>query len=92
MLIVSFLFLAVGVGVLFGYCNGSTGFNVGYPVSASNVKIDITTAGVPALLGSALTLLGVGLLTVTFLAALVGEFQRRDARVMEDKAVARPWH
>ncbi len=54
-LIGSVLFLAVGLGLIFGFCNGTTGFSFGYPFSATSLHIDITTTGVPALAGMALT-------------------------------------
>jgi hypothetical protein len=77
-LIAAVVFLAVGLWVLFNYCHGTTGFNVGIPVSATSVHIDLTTTGVPALVGVPLAGLGALLLVIAFLGALVGQFRRRE--------------
>jgi uncharacterized membrane protein len=77
-LIVAVVLLAGGVGLIFGFCNGTTGFNFGSPISGSSLHIDITTTGVPALAGMALTGLGAFLLVVATVIALVGVFQRDD--------------
>jgi hypothetical protein len=70
-LIVSVVFLAVGVGLIFGFCNGTTGFSFAYPLSGASLHIDITTTGVPALLGVALTVIGAMLLAIAWLLAFV---------------------
>ena len=64
--------LAAGVGVIFGYCNGTTGLQFGYPLSASSIHIDITTtgAGVPIAVG--LVAIGAFLLIVATIIALDG--------------------
>ena len=68
--------LAAGVGVIFGYCNGTTGLQFAYPLSASSIHIDITTtgAGVPIAVG--LVAIGAFLLIVATIIALVGMFRR----------------
>ena len=75
-LVVGVLCLAAGIGVIFGFCNGTTGLQLGYPLSASSVHIDITTtgAGVPIAVG--LTLLGAFLLIIATIIALVGMLHR----------------
>jgi hypothetical protein len=75
-LVVGVLCLAAGIGVIFGFCNGTTGLQLGYPLSASSVHIDITTtgAGVPIAVG--LTLLGAFLLIIATIIALVGMLRR----------------
>jgi hypothetical protein len=80
-LIVASLCLAAGVGLIFGFCNGTTGFNFGVPLSATSLHIDITTTGVPAVAGLALTLLGAFLLMVATIIAFVGMFQRNEAPI-----------
>ena len=77
-LIVAVLSLAVGVGLIFGFCNGTTGFNFGLPVSGTSLHLDITTTGVPALAGLALTVAGAFLLIVATLIAMIGTFRRSD--------------
>ena len=77
-LIVAVVCFVVGVGVIFGYCDGTTAFNFGLPLSATSLHIDITTKGLPALAGLGLTAAGAFLLIVATMIALVGSFQRRD--------------
>ena len=77
-LIVAVVCLAAGVGFIFGYCDGTTAFNFGLPLSATSLHIDITTKGLPALAGLGLTAAGAFLLIVATMIALVGSFQRRD--------------
>ncbi|HSZ17344.1 MAG TPA: hypothetical protein VK764_09605 [Terracidiphilus sp.] len=81
LLLLSVVLLAVGVGVIFGYCNGSTGFSFAYPFSGTSLHLDITTTGVPALIGIPLTLLGAFLLILAWFLAL---FHRRKQEVVDD--------
>lgn len=76
-LVVGVLCLAAGIGVIFGYCHGTTGLQFGYPLSASSIHIDITTtgAGVPIAVG--LVAIGAFLLIVDTIIALVGIFRGR---------------
>ena len=69
--------LAAGIGVIFGYCNGTTGLQFGYPLSVSSIHIDITTtgAGVPIAVG--LISIGAFLLIIATIIALVGMFRGR---------------
>ena len=78
LVIVSALCLAVGVGLIFGYCNGTTGLQLGSPIAASSLHIDLTTKGWPALTGLALTALGALLQAVAFFAALSGMIWRSE--------------
>ena len=39
----SILFLAGGLGLIFGYCNGATSFNAAFPFSGSTLHIDVMT-------------------------------------------------
>ena len=68
--------LAVGLFIIFYFCNGTTGLSLAYPLSAASIHIDITTtgAGVPFAVG--LTLLGCFLLIVATIIALVGLLRR----------------
>ncbi|MGA7110299.1 MAG: hypothetical protein WBV28_20920 [Terracidiphilus sp.] len=81
LLLLSVVLLAVGVGVIFGYCHGSTGFSFAYPFSGTSLHIDITTTGVPALIGVPLTLLGAFLGILAWFLALI---QRRKEEVVDD--------
>jgi hypothetical protein len=75
LLIASFVVLTTGIGLLFGYCNGTTGFSAGYPLSGSSLKLDVTTTGFPAIAGLPLTLIGSLLLVISFIAAIVAEIR-----------------
>lgn len=81
-LIVAVVFLAGGVGLIFGFCNGTTAFNFGLPLSGTSLHLDITTNGVPALAGMALTGMGAFLLIVATVIALVAVFRRSDGALM----------
>jgi len=75
LLIASFVFLAIGIGLIAGYCNGTAGFSTGYPFSGSSLKFDITTTGVPAIAGLLSTAMGLVLLIVSTIAAIVAEIR-----------------
>ena len=77
--IAAVLFLAAGLSVLFYFCHGNTGFSVGIPVSATKLSIDLTTTGVPVLVGLPLAALGALLLLIAFIAAIAGLFFEHDA-------------
>ncbi|MGO9436687.1 MAG: hypothetical protein ACLPH3_19545 [Terracidiphilus sp.] len=70
--LVSVVCLAVGLGVLFGYCNGAAKLSLGDSLPAISIHVDITTTGVPALTGVPLTLIGAFLLIVAWFLALFG--------------------
>lgn len=69
-LVTAVVCLAVGIGVLFAFCHGNTGVQFAYPLSAASVHVDITTNGIPAILGLILTVLGAFLLIVATIIAL----------------------
>ncbi len=69
------VFLAVGLGLIFYFCTGTTAFNLGYPFSGTNVHVDITTAGIPALIGGPLVGAGALLLLIALIAAIVAQFR-----------------
>jgi hypothetical protein len=64
--------LAVGLGVMFAFCHGTTGVQFAYPLSGASVHIDVTTRGIPGIAGFGLTVMGAFLLIVATLIALVG--------------------
>lgn len=76
-LVTAVVCLAVGLGVLFAFCHGTTGFSFAIPVSAASLHIDITTTGLPAILGLGLTVLGAFLLLVATLIALASMLRRK---------------
>jgi hypothetical protein len=73
-LIGAVLFLAIGVGLICAYCNGTTGLSFGYPLAETSLHIDITTVGVPVLVGLPLIGVGLVLLLATLILAIVAQF------------------
>ena len=86
-LIASVLFLATGLSLIFGYCNGTSSFNAAYPVATSVLHLDITTAGPAALGGITLTAVGVLLLIWALLGAIVGQISLMFRRTREDDRI-----
>lgn len=76
LIIISIACLAIGVGLIFYYCNGSTNFSFAYPLSGCSLRIDTTTTGVPALAGLLLTVFGAILVILTWLIALIRPISR----------------
>lgn len=76
LVIAAVIFLAAGLGLLFGFTNGATGLNIGYPFSATSLRVDITTTGIPVLAGLPLVAAGALLLLFALIAAIVSQFRR----------------
>jgi hypothetical protein len=70
-LIVSVALLALGLGLIFGFCHGNAGFAAAYPPSGASFQLFIATTGIPAEAGFAATVIGVVLLLAGFLQAIV---------------------
>jgi len=70
LLIGSVLLLAIGLGIIIGYTQGSAGFNVAYPASGASLQVSIKTIGWPAMIGVALTLVGLLLLLAAAISAI----------------------
>ena len=70
------LFLAAGLGLLVRFCNGTTGLSLGYPLSGTNLHVDVTTTGIPVLAGIPLVAAGALLLFIALIAAIVSQFRR----------------
>jgi hypothetical protein len=73
-LILAVIFLGVGLGVIIGYCNGTTGFSASYPFTNSILHLDMTTTGPGVVGGMAATAVGLLLLIWAFFAAIVSLF------------------
>jgi len=77
-LIVAVIFLGVGLWLIFAYCNGNAGLNLGTPISNTKLTIDLTTMGAPVLIGLPLIVLGMLLLAIAFIAAIIAQFRSRE--------------
>jgi hypothetical protein len=74
-LIASVAFLAIGLGILFGYCHGTAGLSAAIPVSGASFNLCITTTGPGALGGFAMTVIGVLLLLWAVFLAIMGQIR-----------------
>ena len=74
-LIISVAFLALGLGLIFGFCHGNAGFSAAYPPSGASFQLSLTTTGLPAEGGFAATVIGVVLLLAAFLQAIVTQIR-----------------
>jgi hypothetical protein len=72
-LIISILFLAGGLTLIFGYANGTAGLSAAMPIANSTLHINANTTGPAALGGIALLGIGVLLLLWSLLAAIVSQ-------------------
>ncbi len=72
-LLASVVSLAGGIGVILGYCHGTTSFSAAYPFSGSVLHIDLTTIGPGVLGGLALIALGLLLMAWALIAAIVSQ-------------------
>ena len=76
LVIAAVLFLAAGLALLVGFTNGATGLSVGYPFSETRLHVDITTTGIPTLIGIPLVAAGALLLFFALIAAIAAQFRR----------------
>jgi hypothetical protein len=75
LVIVSVLCLSSGLGLIFGYCNGTVGVSAAFPLDGCTLHFDTTTTGPGALGGMVLTVLGAVLLLCTTLLAIINQIQ-----------------
>jgi hypothetical protein len=61
--------------LIFGYCDGTVGANVAFPLTGCSLHICTTTNGAGALGGLALTFLGAALLLCATLVAVIHQIQ-----------------
>jgi hypothetical protein len=78
MVIGAVLFLAAGLGLLFGFTHGTAGVNLGYPFSATRLHLDLTTTGVPVIAGLPLVAAGAFLLFIALIAAIISQFRGQE--------------
>ena len=72
-LIASVVFLAVGLGLIFGYTHGDVNFSAAYPFAGASLDVLIKTTGMPAMAGFAATVLGTILLLMSFVQAIIAQ-------------------
>ncbi len=72
--------LAAGVGLIVGYCQGTTSMNAAFPFAASTFHIDLTTNGPAVFGGIGMIALGLLLLVWAVLAAIVSQIGRMVGR------------
>jgi Na+-transporting methylmalonyl-CoA/oxaloacetate decarboxylase gamma subunit len=72
-IIISTLFLAGGLTLIFGYANGTAGLSAAFPIANSILHVNVNAAGPAALGGIALLGIGVVLLVWALLVALVSQ-------------------
>ena len=75
LLIVTAIFLGVGLWCLFAFTHGNVGFGFALPVANTKFNLDVTTMCVPALVGMPLTIIGLILLVISLVAAIIGQFR-----------------
>jgi hypothetical protein len=80
----SVVFIGAGLGLLFGFTNGTTGLNVGYPFSETRLQLDVTTTGIPVLAGLPLVAAGALLLFFALIAAIASQFHRSEPFITLD--------
>lgn len=73
-LIAALVFLVSGVWTIFAWCQGTVGFNFAYPFDGTKLSFDVTSMGVPVIVGIPLVVLGLLFMVTAFLAALVEQF------------------
>jgi hypothetical protein len=74
LLIAAVALLGGGLWTIFNYCNGTTGFNFGWPANNSKLTIDVTTSGTAVLVGVLLILVGLVVLAAALIVSIVVQF------------------
>ena len=75
LVIASVVSLALGLGLIFGYCHGTAGFSAAYPVAGASLQLSLTTTGLPAMAGFAFTVVGILLLIWALVDAVVRQIE-----------------
>lgn len=82
LVVAAVILVAAGISVLFAYCNGNTGLSFAFPVAGTAMHVDITTTGIPVLVGLPCLVIGAMLLIIAFFVALVSSFRHREVEVV----------
>lgn len=81
--------LGFGLWLLFAFCHGNFGVGFALPVAGTKFNLDVTTMGVPALVGIPVTIIGIILLVIALLLAIVQQFRPvRPARVEAPRRIS----
>ena len=88
-LMAAVLSLGAGLWVLFNYCSGNAGVNFSSEVAGNKVSLDLTTTGIPMLVGVPLVGIGLFLMLIAFIGAIVAQFRRPREVVREDTSARR---
>lgn len=75
-LIAAVICLGTALWLIFNFCHGNVGLGLSDSLANAKLNIDVTTTGLPVIIGAPLLALGLILLIVAFLAALIGLFRR----------------
>ena len=75
LLIDSLVLLVSGVWSLLEWCHGTAGLNVASPVAGTRLAIDLTSTGVPVLVGVPLVIFGLLFMVIALFAALLAQFR-----------------
>ena len=86
-LIASVACLALGLGLIFGYCHGTAGFSAAYPVAGASLQLSLTTAGLPAVAGFAFTVLGILLLIWALVDAVFRQIELHAPRTSRQERI-----
>ncbi len=86
-LIAAVVFLATGIGLIFGFTHGTVGFGAAYPIAGTSFEISLKTMGAPALGGVIATLLGILLLLIALVQAVVAQIPHGAVNTPNTKAV-----
>jgi len=87
--IAAIVFLALGLGLILGYCHDSTiSFSAAHPASAASLQFVVYTNGWPAMAGLAATVVGILLLFAALVFAVLAQIPPRDSAQQENASVA----
>ena len=74
-LIAALLFIGSGIWMILAWCHGTVGLNFAYPFDGTKLAFDVTSVGVPVIVGIPLVFLGLLFMLIALLASLVAQVQ-----------------
>jgi uncharacterized membrane protein len=87
LVIASVACLALGLGLIFGYCHGTAGFSAAYPVAGASLQLSLTTTGLPAVAGFAFTVVGMLLLIWALVDAVFRQIELHAPRTSHQERI-----